>query len=244
MNNKMKWLLEDKIAHRGYHNDIYPENSMASFRRAIEYGFSIELDVHILLDNRVAVFHDDNLYRMTGMNKKIEQCTYAEIRDLKLLNTSETIPLLQDVLKEINGKVGVMIELKNDKRAGLLEENTYKIVKKYKGKYIIQSFNPLSLAWYRKNAPYIIRGQLSGYFKEDDMSIFLKILLRNLLLNFISKPDFINYDINYIDRLPIKILKLKGKYILGYIAKNKIQYKNALHICDNVLFEDFDPDNS
>ncbi|GMQ61030.1 glycerophosphodiester phosphodiesterase family protein [Vallitalea maricola] len=241
MDSRMKWLAEDKIAHRGYHNSRYPENSMGAFKRAIDHGFSIELDIHILLDGEIVVYHDDNLKRVTGVDKDIEKCTYEEIKNLKLLDSNETIPLFKDVLDEVNGKVGIMIEFKNGGKAGCLEEKTYKMLKNYKGRFIIQSFNPFSVAWFHKNAPEIIRGQLSGNFKDDNLSLLAKIILRNCLLNFLSKPDFVNYDINYLHKLPIKILKRRGKFIFGWTARNKTEYDNALNKCKNAVFEDFNP---
>lgn len=241
MDKKMKWLAEDKIAHRGYHNDKYPENSMGAFRRAVRYGFSIELDIHLLLDGVIIVFHDDNMKRLTGIDRDIEKCTYQDIKDINLFDTQEKIPLFQDVLNEIDGKVGIMVELKTRGRAGALEEKAYDMLKKYKGRYVVQSFNPLSMEWFYKNAPDIVRGQLSGYFKKEEISSIGKFALRNLLLNCLSRPDFINYDINYLDRLPIKILKRKGKFLFGWTAKNEIEYEEALKICNNVVFENFNP---
>ena len=68
------FLTQNLIAHRGYH-DIkigIPENSMLAFKRAIENNLIIELDVHVLKDGTVVVFHDDNLKRMTGIDKDIK----------------------------------------------------------------------------------------------------------------------------------------------------------------------------
>ncbi|QUH30820.1 glycerophosphodiester phosphodiesterase family protein [Vallitalea guaymasensis] len=241
MDSRMKWLAEDKIAHRGYHNSRYPENSMGAFKRAIDHGFSIELDIHMLSDGEIVVYHDDNLKRVTGVDKDIEKCTYEEIKNLKLLDSNENIPLFKDVLNEVNGKVGIMIELKTRGKAGPLEEKTYEMLKNYKGRYIIQSFNPFSVAWFYKNAPEIVRGQLSGYFKDDDLSLVSRVLLRNYLLNFLSKPDFINYDINYLHRLPIKLIRCKGKFVFGWTARSKTEFCDALNRCENAVFEDFNP---
>ena len=60
------WLVETPIAHRGYHNKTTPENSLGAFSNAIEKGYAIELDVQLLADDTVVVFHDESLARMTG----------------------------------------------------------------------------------------------------------------------------------------------------------------------------------
>ena len=62
------WLYKYKIAHRGSHNLNSPENSMKAFENAIKNNYAIELDVHILKDNNIVVFHDKNLERMTSID--------------------------------------------------------------------------------------------------------------------------------------------------------------------------------
>ncbi len=52
-------LLGRRYAHRGYHaKPEIPENSLPAFRRALERGWGAELDVHLLRDGTLAVFHD------------------------------------------------------------------------------------------------------------------------------------------------------------------------------------------
>ena len=244
MSNNINWLFSMKIAHRGYHSaETAPENSIKAFENAIKEGFAIELDIHILKDNNIVVFHDDSIERMTGYNKNIEDCTFNEIKEIKLLGTEEKIPLFSDVLALVKGKVPLMIELKNSGKARSLEQHTYELLKKYSGDYVIQSFNPFSLGWFKKNAPQIIRGQLSGSFKDVDLQFYKKFLLRNLLLNKISKPHFINYEIEYLSSLAVKIQKLKGIPILGWTARNEKTYKAAIKQCENVVFEGFNIKN-
>ena len=97
MKKKSKFIF---IAHRGIYNNLnIPENSMKSFKRAINSNVSIELDIHLTKDNKLVVFHDDNLIRMTGTYKKIRKCMYDELKQFNLLSTEEKIPLLSDVLK-------------------------------------------------------------------------------------------------------------------------------------------------
>jgi glycerophosphoryl diester phosphodiesterase len=229
MTNKMSWLIEMKIAHRGYHSpEIAPENSIRAFRNAIGEGFDIELDVHILKDNNIVVFHDDNLERMTGYKKNIEECTYDEIKSLKLFNTEEKISLFSEVLSIVSGQVPLMIELKNRGKVGRLEQKLYDLLKIYPGGFAVQSFNPYSMGWFRKNAPDIIRGQLSGSYKNEHIEFYKKVLLENLILKIISKPHFVNYEIGYLSNLVVEIQKHKKLLVLGWTAKNKVDYEKAM----------------
>lgn len=64
-----------KISHRGLWDEEAPENSLKAFKRSIEENVAIELDVHLLKDKNLVVFHDDNLNRMTGVDAKIKDMT-------------------------------------------------------------------------------------------------------------------------------------------------------------------------
>lgn len=238
MKRKTDFLAKTLIAHRGYH-DIeknIPENSLRAFEEAIKNNYIIELDVHILKDGEVVVFHDDNLKRMTGIDKKIKECTYDEISKMNLKQTDEKLPLLKDVLNLVNGKVPIIIELKTDVRCGKLEKEVIKILEKYNGKYAVKSFNPLSINYFRKYSPNTIRGQLASDFKNDKMFILKKLFLKNMLFNFISKPDFISYDIRALPNKKIQKLREK-QLILGWTARSQEDIEKAKKYCDNVIFE-------
>ena len=67
MRKDVTFLYGIKIAHRGlYDNKKIPENSKLAFRRALLKNMPIELDVQLLSDDTLVVFHDENLKRMTG----------------------------------------------------------------------------------------------------------------------------------------------------------------------------------
>ena len=93
------------IAHRGLHaKELWaPENSLEAFRRAVEKGIAIELDIHLTKDLQIVVFHDDNLKRLTGLDKNITEMTMSELKKLRLAGTSEKTPSLLEVLKLVNG---------------------------------------------------------------------------------------------------------------------------------------------
>lgn len=241
MKKDTSFLKQSLIAHRGKHNikKGIPENSIKAFEEAIKSKYIIELDLHVLKDNSVIVFHDDNLKRMTGVERKICDTTYEEIRNLKLQDTDNHIPLLKEVLDFVDGKVPIIIELKKDVKVGSLEKETMKILKEYKGKYAIKSFDPLRVLWFKINHPEIIRGQLAAGFKNDKMNFLKKMFLRNMWFNFITKPDFVSYN---VDSFPNKnVEKYKGKkIILGWTVRNREQMIKAKKYCDNFICENIE----
>ena len=232
-------FLKDKlIAHRGYFDASLgiPENSLPAFETAIKFNYAIELDIHILKDNTIVVFHDDNLKRMTGVDKSIKDFNYAELKKLNLLGTKEKIPTLEQVLKLVDGQVPLLIEFKSDGNLKLLGKEAMKLLRNYNGKYAIQSFHPACVNYFRRHHPAVPRGQLSYNYKNDKIPYLGKLILRNMFFNFITKPDFISYDIRNCNRN--KILKWKQKRVVfGWTVRTKEQYEDNKDFFDNLICE-------
>lgn len=241
------WIVEKFIAHRGFFDNEngIPENSLLAFQNAIDNGYAIELDVHVIADDTVVVFHDNSLGRMTGKDGYIKQLTADTLKDYKLLNTEETIPTLQQVFDLVDGKTPILIEIKSENvKVGADEAKIYEVLKNYKGEFAIQSFNPFTVEWFKNNAPEITRGLLSSKFKksaDNPKSWIKRLALRNMLFNKRAKPQFIAY--NALD-LPANILKgkkCKGVPILGWTIKSQAQYLEIVKYVDNIIFQDFKP---
>lgn len=152
---RKKWapFMHWDYAHRGLFDNLWdiPENSLAAFKAALDKNYAIELDVHLTADNELVVHHDDSLYRMCHVERDIRNMTLKEIRQYTLLNTEEKIPTLQEVLDLVDGRVPLLIELKTESHScDCLCRILSKTLKSYTGKYIIESFNPLALRWYKK----------------------------------------------------------------------------------------------
>lgn len=199
------------IAHRGlFNNTDTPENSIKAFKKAVKNGYGIELDVQLTTDDKLVVFHDESLLRMTGVDKILNECSYDEIKDLHLLNTKQTIPLFKDVLKVLDKTTPLIIEIKPEGRYIETTKATVQMMKNYDGIYNMESFNPKVVAYLKENEPQIIRGQLShNYFEHNpNMSFINKLTLTYLLLNIYTKPDYIAYDCLNTNNLSFKILSL------------------------------------
>jgi len=231
-------ILKDlTIAHRGLHNDKLPENSLGAFKAALEKNIPIEVDIHLLKSGEVVIFHDDNLKRMTGVNKNINELTYNEIKKLKLLYTDEKIPLLEEALQLVDGKVLLDIEFKCTNRAGKLEKAACGLLDYYKGDFIVKSFNPLSLLWFKINRPNFIRGQISCGFNKEKMNFFKKYILRNMCMNLITKPDFVAYDLNSITEKIVKRLKRKNIPLILWTIRSDEDLKKAKKYGSSVIYE-------
>lgn len=100
-----------KIAHRGA-SKKEPENTLRSFRRALELGVSmIECDAHLCKTGELVVIHDNTVDRTTNGKGRIHNKTFSELKTLDD-GKGEHIPKLQDVIELINRKTRLNIELK------------------------------------------------------------------------------------------------------------------------------------
>lgn len=201
-------FLTVNYAHRGLHDHAsgLPENSMPAFARAVKQGYGIELDVQLTADGQVVVFHDSDLKRACQEQGKLAQMTYSDLQSLQIFNSQETIPLFSEVLSLVAGQVPLIVEIKAEEaRVANLCQAVRALLADYRGSYCIESFNPLVLANFKKHAPHLIRGQLSGRF--SDRKGLLYWLLRNLWLNSLSKPDFIAYEVGDDNNFWLKLLK-------------------------------------
>ncbi len=197
--------VKTHYAHRGLHGDGIPENSLEAFARAVEAGYGIELDVQLSKDGEVMVFHDYPLMRMAGVRGKLSEKTAAELRELRLQETDSVIPTLKEVLALVDGRIPLLIELKGESGDTSLCTALHSLLETYQGPYVIESFNPLLLAWYKKNAPAVYRGQLTTKTTVELERNARNILLDSLLLNVITRPDFMAYDLRYAGRLPVRL---------------------------------------
>ena len=248
IHKKTKWqhLTGWDYAHRGLYNNEHgiPENSMAAFRRAVDKGYGIELDVHLTADNQLVVFHDDKLTRMCGVNKKISSFLYSDLMQLRLLGTEEGIPLFKDVLELIDGKVPLIIELKVDgSNQNLLCPLVWQLLSRYKGDYCIESFHPFVLQWFKRHEPQVVRGQLScNFFKENPHCDIVLFLMSNLMTNFFTHPDFIAYKYLDLDN-PAVIYNRKLFHIMTVVwtIPGKPTYDRFKNKVDAMIFEGFEP---
>lgn len=237
MNNNIEFLLKKPIAHRGLHNNKYLENTIESFENAINNGYPIELDVHLVKGGDIVVFHDDNLKRMCGINKRINKLTLPQIKELSLFDGSSTIPTLKEVLDVVQGQVPLLIELKNESNPKKTVMKTLEVLNEYSGKFALQSFSPLNLLWINRLAPKIPKGQLSSFHKNSKNPV--KVMIKKLRFYNLTKFDFITYD---IDNLPNKYVeKFKNLPLLAYTIRTKEEILKAKNLTQNYIFENIIP---
>ena len=247
------------IAHRGLFDNSAqaPENTLSAFRKAVTEDFGIELDVQLTKDNRVIVIHDSDLIRTSGINKKIQDCTFEMLQEYRIFSSNEQVPGFSEVLSLINGTVPLIVELKSESLSdSKLCERVSQCLDTYNGPFCIESFNPVIVNWFRVHRPEYLRGFLStdhaknragsaplpsSLQKLAGLSI-RNFVLTNCLMNFLIRPDFIAYNIQYKNQLSYRICTgLFGIGKVGWTIQNEEELKTAELSFDVLIFDSFQP---
>ena len=238
-------LAKWQYAHRGLHGNGVPENSMAGFRDALENGYGIELDIHLLADGNLAVIHDASLLRTAGADVMIEDLSADDLGKYRLEGTNETIPLFSQVLDLFDGKAPLIVELKPaNGNHDALAAQACDMLKDYKGLYCMESFDPRCIRWLMKNRPEIVRGQLAhnSLGERGNVPFILRFIMTNLLSNFWNRPDFIAYQFSDRKRLSVrlarKLWKIRG---VTWTLKSQEKFNDAVKENWIPIFEGFKP---
>ena len=233
------WFKDYFIAHRGLHSENVPENTIPAFQSAIDNGYAIELDVQQISDGSIVVFHDSKLERLTGMDGYTKNLKKEDLENCHILGSEFTIPLFSEVLKVVDGKVPLLIEIKNEYKVGEPEKAVLELLKDYKGQFALQSFNPYVVQFIKQKMPNLVVGQLASYFKNTKMSWIRKYVLKRLKFIKAFKADFIAYD---AQNLPNKYVnKHKNLPLLAFTIRTQEEYERLHPIVSSIIFENFTP---
>ena len=239
-------LMKHLYAHRGlFDNETdAPENSMKAFKKAVDAGFGIEMDVQLTKDDVAVVFHDGKLERMCHTEGKVSDYTYEQLQQFSLAKSDEKIPLFAEVLKTVDGKVPLIIEYKIEDTNTKVCEIGNEILKDYKGVYCIESFNPFGVHWYKKHRKDIVRGQLSeDFLKNGSKKNPVYFIMAKLLTNFWTRPDFVAYNAKNYRNLSRRICrKLYKNLAVTWTIKSQEQLDEMKNHFDLFIFDSFVPD--
>ncbi len=241
-----RWLIDKYIVKNGIFTNEAEENTLTAFSRAVKEKKPTTITVRALKDGVIVCYKDRTLARANS-NGYIQNCEYAEVKDLVLNGTDdERIPTLEQVLDVIGGKVPVVIDILNSMTTHKPEEQILAIIDKYMTSnnlnegVAVMSINPFSLEWFASNAPWLPRILRSGKFKIKKYGELKTRHMRKLKYHTIANADYIAYNAK---DLPYRgINKVKPVGVIAYNVRNQAEYtKLAKHI-DNIIYEGFEPE--
>ncbi|MGN6538332.1 MAG: glycerophosphodiester phosphodiesterase [Mesorhizobium sp.] len=234
----LSWLTAKPVAHRGYHdlNDKRWENTLSAFAAAAERGYAIECDVHLSADNVPVVIHDDDLKRLTGTDGFVWQRTVAELATLRVGGTADHVPTLAEVLALVAGRVPLVVELKGTPGhdTGLVA-SVGALLKNYKGKVAIMSFDHWLIRDFARDAPGI-PGGLTAYGRENKLiEAHFSMLAHDLAFTSYAAGDLPNPFVTFVrDRLKMPVIT--------WTIRDQPAIDITFRYADQMTFEGFEPE--
>ena len=243
------WLYDVFVAHRGLHDSEkgIVENTLPAFQAAIDAGYNIELDVQLTKDGKLVVYHDDNFKRVCGIEADVDSFDYdyikKNVRFLANPDSSVYVPLFSEVAALCEGKTGLMIEIKKKSNGFYdykVEEALLKELKNYKGDFIVKSFNPYSVDFFRTQAPSYRRGFLCSKSTIDEYEPEIREKVREILFDKDKKVEFFDYGIWLLGSPLYNEVKGTMPIVVWTVTSQK-DYDDNKHLFDNMIFEKFIP---
>jgi len=244
------------LAHRALH-DIdagRPENGMAAVQAAISAGYGIEIDLQLSGDGRAMVFHDATLERTATGSGRVHDWTAAELSGVPLRGGGgEGIPTLEEVLQAVNGRVPLLIEIKDQahggSRAGIgpLEAATALALADWSDAadwVAVMSFNPAAVAQMARIAPHLPRGLTTFAWDAAEAAHMPAARLDRLraIADFDSiGAVFISHDHQDLGRPRVLALRAAGVPVLCWTIKDPAAEAVARLGADNITFEGYLP---
>jgi glycerophosphoryl diester phosphodiesterase len=237
------WLASCPIAHRGLY-DLgagLPENSLAAFGAAASAGYPCELDVHLTDSGELIVLHDFDLSRATGLARPTVTLTAGDLPHTRLFGGDQHVPTLAQVIGCVQGRVPLLIELKRqggaDPRA--LVNAVLGHLDHRNGEYALASFDPLVVHLLRAAEAGFPIGQISGLLRTAGP--LPRLIGRSLVSNFVTRPDFISYELAALPSRIVGMWRCRGVAVLAWPVRSPEDEREARKYADNIIFSDFLP---
>lgn len=232
------WLSRTPIAHRGLHDaraEIH-ENTLGAARAAMKHGYSIEMDLQISADHEPIVFHDLTLDRLTEKTGAVRALNVEQLEEIAIARSQDTIPRLRQLLRTVNGKVGIVLELKG--LAGADEgfaRGVCDLLERYQGPVAVMSFNHWLVKELRERANDIPVG-LTAEGDEHLYAIHREFCDQ-------VRPDFVSYNVEDLPNRFVREFLETGKPVIAWTIRSNKQAEFCAQQNIQITFEDFLPSN-
>ena len=201
------------ISHRGLITKYSKENSLKSFKKSFELGYSLETDLRYTKDEEIICFHDPNLRRMYNLDYFIKSLNFSKLD--KLTRKKLKITKLDDLLNIYDDKKELFLELKGVFKKSVL----LKLLNKTK------NFKKITIiSFYHKNLFNIKK--VSNQFKVG--ASFYKYS-KKYILNIQNKLDLscLILDKKFLDDQFIQSLKIKKHFYTIQKKEVFLKYKKS-----------------
>ncbi|ERL97811.1 glycerophosphoryl diester phosphodiesterase [Rhodobacteraceae bacterium HIMB11] len=241
-------FLKTPIAHRALHDaskGIF-ENCRSAIIAAIEHEYAIEIDLQLSADGCAMVFHDDTLDRLTDKRGDVSDYTAAELSQIKVGSGQDVIEPLEDILHLIDGRVPLLIELKDQSRQlsqtdGRLEQATIDVLSLYHGPVAVMSFNPYMIATMAQLSSELPLGLTTGGFMDPSWGVDAeRVAHLSQIADFDpTRYSFVSHFALELTAPCIQTLKEQGAAIFTWTIRSSEAEAIARQTVDNITFEGY-----
>ena len=241
-------FLRIPLAHRALHDvqDGRPENSRAAIRAAVTAGYGIEVDIQCSADDHAMVFHDYDLARLAHAKGIVRDRSRTDLEKLKLRGGNEGIPSLPEVLEIVDGRVPLLIEVKDQDgemgpNVGILEARVSEALSGYSGPVAVMSFNPFSVQEMARQSPAVARGLVTCSYDATswDLPEATCARLREIPDYQSAGCSFISHNRADLARPRVADLKAAGAHVLCWTVKSPQEEAQARKVAENITFEQY-----
>lgn len=214
------------IAHRGY-SELYPENTLLAFTKAIEAGVNgIETDIRLSSDGHAVISHDSSLMRITNKDEYVEDVSLEYLRSLDAGSWFDSkyrdlkIPTLEELLEIVQGKVKLILEIK-------YHEKTYKKV----SEIVLEAISD-KLSWIEVSS---FSDEIIGYVHRLNSDIKVHKLIEDVEVlekeefdSFYRFASFFDIDVTLQEHEKCKELITKGNVVFWTVGDEDIASSKKL----------------
>lgn len=244
--SKNSWIIDKYIVKDGVVDEALTENTLSAYDITIKNKYALTIPVKMIDDGSLICFGHSSLSKVISTESGyINKLTLDELKKYNLNENGDKIPTLKEALEHIDGKIPLILDIKNDGMVGKFEESVISMIDGYikthkgYGKIAIMSTNPYTLEYFLNNYPYVTRILKSGKFDNKMYGSIPTKKLTKLKLYNITEADFICYSHNDLPYRKIKKHKPAG--VIAHTVYNQNQYIRVAPYCDNIIFSGFKP---
>ena len=243
---RLAWLTERPIAHRGLHDAArgIVENTAGAFAAAMRRGYAIECDLQLSADGEAMVFHDATLDRVSVARGRVSGQAATALQRVALRHTADRIQTLPELLRQVEGRVPLVIELKSHWDGSLaLARRSAECLGSYGGPVALMSFDPDVVAGLARLAPSIPRGLVAE--RESVMEVRIDLARRLELRHFShvarSRPHFLSYHVDGLPYGPSRAFRQAGLPVICWTVSDARTASWSRRYADQITCEGFLP---
>lgn len=233
------WIKTCPIAHRGFHdmNQSVWENTATAFDRAINSGFAIECDLQMSSDGVPIVVHDYVLKRLCGVDAEVKNVTATDLTGMRVGTTNEHVLTLEQMLSQINGATGLVIELKPQEaeRQEAFARSVSKTLANYRGQAALMSFDgSLVRSLVKMESDRAIgltaHGKREHQIKSNEQALDIPI-------------DFVSFHVSDLPCPFVQTARSRRLPVITWTVRDAQTRELTTKYADQMTFEGFDPNN-